>query len=162
MPREKSTLHVSPSNHIHFRWIRVGVVGWAGDLGGNKVEKKNTFLQRTYNVLESTSTNITSTSVWSLRNSWMQYITLTLPCLDPGRQGPEREEHTGWGSGRVQGSRSPNLTVVCKKESRCEDCILSAFQIVRTSWDENLRNPRRHFKWSDMIISYFKNKDHFF
>lgn len=77
--------------------------GWGGgDLEGNKVEKKNAFLQRTYNVLEPTSTNTTSTSAWSLRNSWMQYITLTLPCLDPGRQGPEREEHTGWAVAEVK------------------------------------------------------------
>jgi len=34
------------------------------------------------------------------------------------------ERGTHWvGSGRGQGSRSLNLTVVCKKESRCEDCI---------------------------------------
>lgn len=58
----------------------------------------------------------------------MQYITLTLPCLDPGQQGPEREEHTEVGGGRGQGSRSPNLTVVvCKKESRLRGLHLFIF-----------------------------------
>lgn len=111
------------------------------------------------------STNTTSTSAWSLSYSWMQYITLTLPCLDPGRQGPEREEHTGWAVAESQGSRSLNLTVVCKKESRWEDCIVffvcvsNCLHIVKQLKSRGIR--RRHFKRFEMIISYFKNKDHF-
>lgn len=103
-----------------------------GGLEGNKVEKKNTILQRTYNVLEPTSTNTTSTSAWSLRNSWMQYITLTLPCLDSGRWGPEREEHTGWAVAEVKVSK-PRCRVQ-KKRVTARTALLSAFQIVRTSW----------------------------
>lgn len=156
MPREKSTLHVSPSNYIHFHWMK----GVGGGLEGNKVEKKNTFLQRTYNVLEPTSTNTTSTSAWSLRNSWMQYITLTLPCLDSGRWGPEREEHTGWAVAEVKVSE-PHRRVQKRESLRGLHFCLYFKLFVHRETAKNLRNPRRHFKRFETIISYFKNKDHF-
>lgn len=90
----------------------------------------------------------------------MQYITLTLPCLDPGRQGPERGTH--WvGSGQVQGSRSPNLTVVCKRELLQGLHFVCISNYINHEMARNLRNPKRHFKWSEMIISHFKNNDHF-
>lgn len=124
-----------------------GECGWGGDGEGNKVETTKTktpFYNRTYNVLEATSTNTTSTSVWSLTNSWMQYITLTLPCIYPGQQGPERGTH--WvGSGQEQGLRSPNLTVVCKKGSGCGDCTLSAFQMTQM------------VKWSEKTLQVVRN-----
>lgn len=116
-----------------------GSVGGVGTVRGIKLKQQKTktpFYNRTYNVLEATSTNTTSSSVWSLTNSWMQYITLTLPCIYPGQQGPERG--TRWvGSGQDQGLRSPNLTVVCKKGSGCGDCALSAFQMTQiVKWPE--------------------------
>lgn len=139
--------------------------GWrmeGGDLEWNKVEKKNTFLQRTYNVLEPTSTNNTSTSAWSLRNSWMQYITLTLPCLDPGQQGPEREEHTGWAVAEVEGQGLWTSPSCAKKRVVARTAFCLHFKLfVHHETAKNLRNLRRHFKRFEMIISYFKNKDHF-
>lgn len=134
--------------------------GGGGGLEGNKVEKKNTFLQRTYNVLEPTSTNTTSTSAWSLRNSWMQYITLTLPCLDSGRWGPEREEHTGWAVAEVKVSE-PHRRVQKRESLRGLHFCLYFKLFVHRETAKNLRNPRRHFKRFETIISYFKNKDHF-
>lgn len=49
-----------------------GSVGGVGTLREIKLKQQKTktpFYNRTYNVLEATSTNTTSTSVWSLMNS---------------------------------------------------------------------------------------------
>lgn len=83
-------------------WMVGGMGTLSERIEKKKKNKKKKIYKRTYNVLETTSTNTTSTSAWSLRNSWMQFITLTLPCFDPGRQGPEREEHTGWAADVVE------------------------------------------------------------
>lgn len=93
----------------------------------------------------------------------MQYITLTLPCLDPGRQGPEREEHTGWAVAEVKGQGLRTSPSCAKKRVVCEDCIFVCISklFVRHETAKNLKDPRRRFKRSEMIISYFKNKDHF-
>lgn len=133
MPREKkeSALCASPSKYIHLHWMKMRVGTFR-----NKVEKKKKqtlFYMRTYNVLEPTSTNTTSTSVWSLRNSWMQYITLTLPCLDPGRQGPERNTLGGqWPRSRVKVSK-PHRRVQKRESLRGLHfvCISTCLYIVK-------------------------------
>lgn len=91
----------------------------------------------------------------------MQYITLTLPCLDPGRQGPGREEHTGWAVAKGQGLRtSPSCAK--KRESLQGLPLCLHFKIVRTSSNrKNLRSSRRHVQQGEIINSYFKNKYHF-
>lgn len=108
------------------------------------------FYRRTYNVLETTSTNTKSTSSWSLRNSWMQYITLTLPCLDSGRQGPEREKHTGWAADAVRRSRSSDLTVACKKQSGLHfSCNSNCSKVMKQL--KTLKSSRG-LLWNDHLV----------
>lgn len=59
----------------------------------------------------------------------MQHITLTLPCLDPGRQGPGERNTLGgqWPRVKGQGLQTSPSCAKKKKKSRCEDYIFSAF-----------------------------------
>ena len=62
----------------------------------------------------------------------MQYITLTLPCLDPGRQGPEREEHTGWAA-EVKGQGLQTSPSCAKKRVVARTAFCLHFKIDHTS-----------------------------
>lgn len=144
---------------------------WGGTLREIKWKRKTLFLQRTYNVLEPTSTNTTSTSAWSLRNSWMQYITLTLPCLDPGRQGPEREEHTGWAVAEVKGQGLRTSPSCAKKRvvARTAFCLhfnLFVHHEIAKTWGLQ-EDTSSGLKWSSHTskikttsYGFFKNNVH--
>lgn len=71
----------------------------------------------------------------------MQYITLTLPCFDSGRQGPEREKHTGVATAdAIRQSRSSDLTVAYKKQSGLHFiCNSNCLKVMKQL--ETLRNP---------------------
>ena len=142
--RDLSLHHPHPEENSPCRSnLQTASTEWRG--GGN------TFLLRTYNVLEPTSTNTTSTSAWSLRNSRMQYITLTLPCLDSGLQGPERGTWHGMvGMGQGQRSRSPNPTVVCKKREM-QRCISNCSYVMKWQRTRGVKKTPQA-AWNDHLI----------